>query len=95
MPRVKPTEIRLVEEMLLDEHPDATSLARDIIIALDTKRESDELYALLTQQGNVLWGYGPYPTSHAALKAAGKMVAPGPEPMPCRVVRLWRDTPQT
>lgn len=91
---MKPSEVKLVAQMLEQEHPDATSLAKEIIRALDDKRKEDDLYVLMAQLGQLVIGWGPYPTSNKAHTAATKMVSPSrTEPLPYRVVHLKRDTP--
>lgn len=93
---MKPTEVRMVADMLEQEHPDAQSLAKAIIKALDEKRQEDDLFVLMSQVGKYVIGWGPYPTANKAHTAASKMVSPSlTEPLAYRVVHLRRDTPTT
>jgi hypothetical protein len=96
MPRVKPTEIRLVSSMLLKPAEDADSLAESIILALDEKRQKDERWMVIYQwqpkeERFVTITYGPFNTRKQAEKALGGLVSPG-EPlakgMVCKVAEL-------
>ena len=89
----KPTEIKLVAGMLEEEHPDAESLAKAIIQALDDKRKGDAQYILGTMYDGMPLVWGTFPTPKAAERAASKMTMP--RVLPGRVLRLWRieDTP--
>ena len=84
MARIKPTEIRLVAELLMQPADSAEEKAKEIITALDQKREGDEQFALLFQwqaseDGRpVVIGYGPYPTRNQALKDSEYLISPGP-----------------
>lgn len=86
--RVKPTEIRMIAGLLEGEHPDAESLARSIIMALDAKRQSDELWVLGTMYNDVPLLWGPFPTAVQASKAASKLAMP--VTLPGRVIRVRR-----
>ena len=94
---MKPTEIKMVAGMLEEEHPDASSLARAIIEALDNKRQSDSMYVLGAMYEGLPLLWGPFATSNQAAKAAGKLVSPYKDrSLPGRVIRVWRigDTPE-
>ena len=81
--RVKPTEVRLVSGLLMEEHPDADALAETIIRALDTKREEEDPgYVVVAQykweeDGLTTCAYGPYKTAKQADKAMESLVNPG------------------
>lgn len=85
---MKPTEIKLVAAMLEEEHPDAQSLARAIITALDEKRQGDKVFVLGAMLDGMPLLWGPFATANQAAKAAGKLAAP--RPLPGRVMRVWR-----
>lgn len=78
----------MVAAMLEEEHPDALSLARSIIVALDEKRMSDPTFILGTMYEGVPLVWGPFATANQAAKAAMKI--PGPRDLPGRVLRLRR-----
>lgn len=86
--RVKPTEIRLVASLLEEEHPDAESLAKEIIARLDEKRMSDPVYTLGTMFHGVPLLWGPFSTANQAAKAASKLAMP--VELPGRVIQLRR-----
>lgn len=90
MARIKPTEVRLVASMLEHEADSADDLAKQIIEALDAKRESDEKWVINFYEPNVkvLANYGPYGTANAAVKDVKKLVAAGPQPAQAQVVKL-------
>lgn len=90
---MKPTEWKMVAQMLEAEHPDAESLAKAIIVALDEKRKADPQYVLGTMYDGMPLVWGPFPTPKAAERAASKMTMP--RVLPGRVLRVWRieDTP--
>ena len=83
--RIKPTEIRLVSEMLAQPAADADELAEKIITSLDSKRMKDEkwvvIYQWQPQEGRfVTITYGPYNTRKQAERAMGGLVSPS-EPL--------------
>lgn len=88
--RAKPTEIRLVATLLEEEHPDAESLAKEIITRLDEKRLSDPCFILGTMFGDIPLLWGPFATANQASKAASKLTSPGPEPLKGRVMQVKR-----
>lgn len=75
MPRVRPTEKRLVRSMLeKEEWEDEDECAAAIITALDEMRERDREYYCLavqheTDSGNVTLMYGPFITAKEAERA--------------------------
>jgi hypothetical protein len=89
----KPTEIKMVAALLEEEHPDAQSLARSIILALDEKRLSDPQFILGTMYDGLPLVWGPFATANQAAKAASKLAMP--RTLEGRVLRLYRitDTP--
>lgn len=73
MARIKPTEIRLVADLLDPDRtdPDASrELAEEIIVALDEKREKDDLYIIAARLADwaPITAYGPWSTKNQALK---------------------------
>lgn len=78
----------MVAAMLEEEHPDALSLARSIIVALDEKRMSDPQFILGTMYEGIPLVWGPFATANQAANAAKKI--PGPRELPGRVLRLKR-----
>ena len=86
--RIKPTEVKMVAALLEQEHPDAASLAKSIIMALDEKRLDDPMYVLGTMYESVPLLWGPFATENQAAKAAGKIAAP--RPLQGRVLRVKR-----
>lgn len=78
----------MVAAMLEEEHPDAQSLARAIIQALDEKRMSDPQFILGTMYDGLPLVWGPFATANQAAKAAGKIAAP--RPLEGRVMPLKR-----
>lgn len=86
----------MVAAMLEEEHPDAPTLARAIIVALDDKRRADPVYVLGAMYEGLPLLWGPYSTGNQAARAAGKLVSPYKErSLACRVLRVWQvtDTP--
>jgi len=82
MPRIKPTEVRLVATMLQKPADDADSLAESIIVALDDKRAKDDKWMVIYQwqpqeQRFVTITYGPFNTQKQAEKALSGLVSPG------------------
>lgn len=90
MPRVKPTEIRLVADLLQKPAEDADELSELIIRSLDEKRMSDSCFVLGTMIGDIPLLWGPFATANQASKAASKLTSPGPEPLKGRVMRVKR-----
>lgn len=90
MPRVKPTEVRLVAKMLEEPAEDADELAERIIRSLDEKREDDTRWGVVFYDPNTkaVINYGPYPTQKAAQKIKDSLVSPGPLPAAGVVVKL-------
>ena len=78
----------MVAAMLEEEHPDALSLARAIIVALDEKRMSDPQFILGTMYEGIPLLWGPFATANQAAKAAAKIAAP--VTLPGRVLRIKR-----
>ena len=83
--RIKPTEVRLVSQLLAQPAADADELAEKIISNLDTKRMKDEkwvvIYQWQPQEGRfVTITYGPFNTRKQAEKALGGLVSPS-EPL--------------
>lgn len=95
--RIKPTEIRLVADLLTQPAADADELAEMIITNLDTKRMKDErwviIYQLQPSDGRfVTITYGPFNTRKQAEKAMGGLVSPG-EPLAKGMVCKLSDVP--
>jgi len=67
--RLKPTEVRLVEEVLLDPEEDATVIARRVLYAINDHRERERLYVVLLwdeETHKFLSAWGPYTSIKAA-----------------------------
>ena len=97
MMRVKPTEVRLVSDLLSKPAADADELAETIITSLDSKRMKDEkwvvIYQWQPQEGRfVTITYGPYNTRKQAEKAMSGLVSPG-EPLAKGMVCKLSDVP--
>lgn len=95
--RTKPTEIRLVADLLTKPAADADELAEMIITSLDTKRMKDErwviIYQLQPPDGRfVTITYGPFNTRKQAEKAMGGLVSPG-EPLAKGMICKLSDLP--
>lgn len=83
--RIKPTEVRLVADLLAQPAADADELAEKIITNLDTKRMKDERWVIIYQwqpeEGRfITMTYGPFNTRKQAEKAMGGLVSPS-EPL--------------
>jgi hypothetical protein len=81
--RIKPTEIRLVAEVIGREYDSAEEAAEAAIRAIDEKRARDnEIWCFLYYDPNnkVFITYGPYPTKSSAERARKNLVSPGPLP---------------
>lgn len=91
MARVKPTEIRLVADLLMQEAPDAEGLARTIIESLDEKRAQEAgkqpPYCVVYYEPNTvtLSTYGPFSTEKQAERLVKSLVSPGP-----KRAHVWR-----
>lgn len=77
---MKPTEVRLVAEIITAEHDSAEAAAKAAIAALDARRrDTDKNWCILRPaQFKVPLVYGPYPTQTQARKAVDKAVAISP-----------------
>lgn len=98
--KIKPTEVRLVAQMLERPAEDADDLARQVIEALDAKRASDNEQWVAIYQWNkgglVTCAFGPYGTRTQAERAVKGMVSPS-EPLAKAMVlqvKEYRDTPK-
>lgn len=83
MARLKPTEVRLVADILAAPPVDTVEgLAEAIITALDEKRESVPQWVTIMHEPNVheLVPFGPYSTENQARKALGQLASAGPKP---------------
>jgi len=70
----RPTEVKLVAELLSYEAEDIESLAAAVIDALDQDRQRREHYVIRTSMGDGLtFGIGPYATRGAATRDAKRM----------------------
>lgn len=80
--RLKPTEVRLVADIISREYDSANEAAEAAIRALDDKRAKDEMWCFLyyDPNGNVFITFGPYKTKNAAERARKNLSSPGPEP---------------
>jgi hypothetical protein len=81
--RIKPTEIRLVADVISREYDSAAEAAEAAIRALDEKRARDnEMWCFLyyDPNGQVFVTFGPYPTKTAAERARKNLSSPGPLP---------------
>lgn len=70
MLQIRPTEIKAVAELLLQEHPDVDSLAKAVIETIDGLRAKRELYILaeIHPTLQVAKAVGLYATENQALK---------------------------
>lgn len=86
----KPTEVRLVAELLTQSWESPEDAAKAIINALDDRRfrHNKEWCIIRPVVGLV---YGPYATQGAARKAAAKGIAVTNHPEPARLARLFRN----
>lgn len=82
MARVKPTEVRLVSNLLAHPADSADDLAEQIIKELDDKRAKETQWSVVYYDPNTqaLIAYGPYGTEGAAERALKGLVSPGPLP---------------
>jgi len=73
MLQIRPTEIKAVSDLLMQEHDDVDTLAKLVIQAIDEQRAKRTLYVLVEVQPTL--GYakalGPYNTEKQALKDKG------------------------
>lgn len=81
--KVKPTEVRLVSNLLLEPANDSEELAEKIITQLDTKRMKDDRWVIIyqwqpQQERFITLTYGPYNTRKQAERAMSGLVSPGP-----------------
>lgn len=70
----RPTEVRLVAELLEAEHEDVQALAKDVIQQLDASRADRDYYQVNITMGGQRFAMGPFNTETAALNAVVKMV---------------------
>ena len=77
MLQIRPTEIKAVADLLMQEHEDVDSLARLVIETLDTMRAKRETYVLVAVHPSleVVQAVGPYATKAQALKDHPKRIA--------------------
>lgn len=80
--RLKPTEVRLVADIISREYDSADEAAEAAIRALDEKRAKDESWCFLyyDPNGKVYITFGPYKTKNAAERARKNLSSPGPLP---------------
>ena len=80
--RLKPTEVRLIADVISREYDSADEAAEAAIRALDEKRAKDEMWCFLYYDPNnkVYITFGPYKTKNAAERARKNLVSPGPLP---------------
>ena len=86
--RIKPTEVRLVSDLLMEPADSVEDKAREIIMALDEKRMSDPMFILGTMLGDIPLIWGPFATANQAAKAASKLAMP--VALPGRVMQVKR-----
>lgn len=80
MTRIRPTEKRMIADLLLEPAEDAEELAERIIRALDEKRQDDKQYVVIVVDPGVgTYVYGPFPGRKSALNAIGKRVVAASE----------------
>jgi hypothetical protein len=97
MVRLRPTEVRMIVEILSDD--DATEeelefckgVAEEIITKLDEMRAKRDTYAILAQEERgPVYTYGPYFTKQAASKHLNQMARPSVDrEMVAGVVKLY------
>jgi translation initiation factor 2 alpha subunit (eIF-2alpha) len=76
MLQIRPTEIKAIADLLMQEHDDVDSLARLVIETLDTMRSKREQHVLVVIHPSlrVVQAVGPYGTANQALKDLNKKV---------------------
>jgi hypothetical protein len=79
---MKPTEVRMVAELLLGEAEDAEDLAARIIVALGEARAGREQWVAVAQVLGFVIASGPWPTKLQAEKDLKKL---GPGGAVCRL----------
>lgn len=86
----KPTEVRLVAELLTQSWDSPEDAAKAIITALDDRRfHHNKEWCIIRPALGLI--YGPYPTQGAARKAAAKAVSIYTKPEEARLARLFRN----
>lgn len=75
---MRPSEVKLVTELLESEASDVEALAKAVITQLDLDREKRDSWVVRVSLGGETFGLGPYITQHQALLAA-RMMRPGVE----------------
>ena len=73
MLQIRPTEIKAVADLLMQEHPDVDTLARAVIETIDGLRAKRELFVLaeIHPTLQVARAVGPYGTENQARKDVG------------------------
>ena len=76
MLQIRPTEIKAIANLLMQEHPDVDTLAEVIIQTIDELRAKRELYAIVAIHPSlqIVQVIGPYGTEAQARKDAPKRI---------------------
>lgn len=70
----RPTEVRLVAELLEAEAEDVQALAKDVIEQLDASRAARDYYQINIAMGGQRFAMGPFVTETGAVNAVLKML---------------------
>lgn len=70
MLQIRPTEIKAVAALLMQEHEEVDVLAREVIELIDSLRAKRDLYVAIAYHPtlNLMQAIGPYATENQALK---------------------------
>lgn len=79
MARVRPTEVKLVSELLEHEAESVEALSKAVIEALDRDRAKRETFVIRIRIGPDTFGMGPFVTRNAAIKTARAMHPEAPD----------------
>ena len=77
MLQIRPTEIKAIADLLMQEHEDVDALARLVIETIDGIRAKREMFVLVAVHTSlqVVQAVGPYSTKAQALKDHPKRIA--------------------
>jgi len=64
--RIRPREVALIADILVEPAEDVEELAKTILRALNSFRASEMLFVRAVKEGTTSILYGPYPTPEAA-----------------------------
>lgn len=77
MLQIRPTEVKAVADLLMQEHADVDTLARSVIELIDGIRAKRETYVLVAVHPSlrICQAIGPYSTESQAMKDVSKRLA--------------------